>query len=133
MRVLFCLSSSTNEDFALYSLKYPTKVINAKKINMIDIKLIIDNPDFVVKALKKKCWDFDPKEVLELSKKRKELILATEANKAEQNKLSKQVPEYKKEHILNTGTAITAKIFVIDDIGKTDTCSTNLMLSITVI
>lgn len=63
---------------------------------MIDIKLIIDNPDFVVKALKKKCWDFDPKEVLELSKKRKELILATEANKAEQNKLSKQVPEYKK-------------------------------------
>ena len=28
---------------------------------------------------------------------------------------TQEVPEYKKEYIFNTGTAITAKIFVIDD------------------
>lgn len=63
---------------------------------MIDLKLIIEKPEEVKKALKKKLWDFDPSKVIELDKKRKELIKQTEANKAEQNKLSKQVPEYKK-------------------------------------
>lgn len=63
---------------------------------MIDVKLIIEKPEEVQKALKKKLWDFDPSKVIELDKKRKELIKQTEANKAEQNKLSKQVPEYKK-------------------------------------
>lgn len=63
---------------------------------MIDIKLIIEKPEEVKKALKKKEWDFDPTKVIELEKKRKELIKKTEENKAEQNKLSKQVPEYKK-------------------------------------
>jgi len=28
---------------------------------------------------------------------------------------TQEVPEYKKEYIFNTGTVITAKIFVIDD------------------
>lgn len=63
---------------------------------MIDLKLIIEKPEEVKKALKKKLWDFDPSKVIELDKKRKDLIKKTEANKAEQNKLSKQVPEYKK-------------------------------------
>jgi len=64
---------------------------------MLDIKLIIEKPEYVKEALKKKLWDFDPTRVLELSKIRKELILKTEANKAEQNKLSALVPQYKKE------------------------------------
>ena len=64
---------------------------------MIDIKLIIEKPEEVKKALKKKNWDFDPNKVIELDKKRKDLIKKTEANKAEQNKLSAQVPQYKKE------------------------------------
>ena len=63
---------------------------------MIDVKLIIEKPEEVKKALKKKLWDFDPSKVIELEKKRKELIKQTESNKAEQNKLSAQVPEYKK-------------------------------------
>lgn len=64
---------------------------------MIDIKLIIEKPEEVKKALKKKNWDFDPNKVIELDKKRKDLIKKTEANKAEQNKLSALVPQYKKE------------------------------------
>ncbi len=64
---------------------------------MIDIKLILEKPDYVRKALKKKLWDFDPTPVIELANKRKELILKTETNKAEQNKLSALVPQYKKE------------------------------------
>lgn len=64
---------------------------------MIDVKLIIEKPEEVKKALQKKLWDFDPSKVIELDKKRKDLIKQTEANKAEQNKLSAQVPQYKKE------------------------------------
>jgi len=64
---------------------------------MLDIKLILEKPEYVKEALKKKLWDFDPNPIIELSKRRKELILATEHNKAEQNKLSSLVPQYKKE------------------------------------
>ena len=34
---------------------------------MIDIKLILEKPDYVVAALKKKNWDFDPKPIADLS------------------------------------------------------------------
>jgi len=64
---------------------------------MLDIKLILEKPEYVKEALKKKLWDFDYGPVIELSKQRKELILKTESNKAEQNKLSSLVPQYKKE------------------------------------
>ena len=37
---------------------------------MIDIKLILEKPDYVVAALKKKDWDFDPKPIQDLSAKR---------------------------------------------------------------
>lgn len=64
---------------------------------MIDIKLILEKPDYVVAALKKKNWDFDPKPIAELSAKRLELLKQVEASKSEQNKLSKSVPQVKKE------------------------------------
>ncbi len=64
---------------------------------MIDIKLILEKPDYVVAALKKKNWDFDPKPVIELSEKRLNLLKEVEASKSEQNKLSKSVPQIKKE------------------------------------
>ena len=64
---------------------------------MLDLKLIIAKSDYVKEALKKKNWDFDPSKIIELDKKRKALILTTEENKAEQNKLSSLVPQYKKE------------------------------------
>ncbi len=64
---------------------------------MIDIKLILEKPDYVVAALKKKNWDFDPKPIADLSAKRLELLKQVEASKSEQNKLSKSVPQVKKE------------------------------------
>lgn len=64
---------------------------------MIDIKLILEKPDYVASALKKKNWDFDPKPIIELSEKRLTLLKEVEASKSEQNKLSKSVPQVKKE------------------------------------
>ncbi|MBR1847327.1 MAG: serine--tRNA ligase [Bacilli bacterium] len=64
---------------------------------MIDIKLILEKPDYVKAALAKKLWDFDPEPIIALSKKRLELLQKVEANKAEQNKLSASVPQLKKE------------------------------------
>lgn len=64
---------------------------------MIDIKLILEKPDYVVAALKKKDWDFDPKPIQELSEKRLALLKEVEASKMEQNRLSKSVPSVKKE------------------------------------
>lgn len=64
---------------------------------MLDIKLIIEKPDYVVNALKRKNWDFDPTEIISLSNERKRLLQITEANKAQQNKLSASVPMLKKE------------------------------------
>ena len=64
---------------------------------MIDIKLILEKPDYVVAALKKKDWDFDPKPIQDLSAKRLALLKEVEASKMEQNRLSKSVPAVKKE------------------------------------
>ena len=64
---------------------------------MLDVKLILEKPDYVKAALKKKLWDFDPTEIIELSSKRLELLKKVEAIKAEQNKLSASVPAIKKE------------------------------------
>ena len=64
---------------------------------MIDVKLILEKPDYVVAALKKKLWDFDPRPIQDLSVRRLELLKQVENNKAEQNRLSKSVPQIKKE------------------------------------
>ena len=63
---------------------------------MIDIKLILEKPDYVKAALAKKLWDFDPEPIIALAKRRVELLQAVEANKAEQNRLSASVPAAKK-------------------------------------
>ena len=63
---------------------------------MIDVKKILENPEAIKAALAKKLWDFDPKPIQELAKKRLNLLKKVEANKAEQNALSKSVPEVKK-------------------------------------
>jgi len=66
---------------------------------MIDIKLIRENPDKVKAGFRKKEIDCDAEvdRILELDKKRRELIAAGEQNKAEQNRISKQIPQVKKE------------------------------------
>ena len=64
---------------------------------MIDIKLILEKPDYVKAALAKKLWDFDPKPIQDLAEQRLVLIKKVEANKAEQNRLSASVPQIKKQ------------------------------------
>ncbi len=64
---------------------------------MIDVKLILEKPEYVKTALAKKMWDFDPAPIQELSKRRLELLKKVESNKAEQNALSASVPAVKKE------------------------------------
>ncbi len=63
---------------------------------MIDLKRILENPEGVKEALAKKLWDFDPKPIQALAEERLVVLKKTEANKAEQNQLSKSVPEVKK-------------------------------------
>lgn len=63
---------------------------------MIDINLIRENPELVAKALRKKNWDFDYKELLEKDNKRRVIRTQVEEAKALQNKLSASVPVLKK-------------------------------------
>ena len=66
---------------------------------MLDIKYIKENPDEVIARLAKKGKDAKEEiaQILDLDAKRRALIGETEALKAEHNKLSKLVPQYKKE------------------------------------
>ena len=66
---------------------------------MLDINYIKENPEQVVERLAKKGKDAqeDINKILELDGKRRALIAETEALKAEQNKLTKLIPSYKKE------------------------------------
>lgn len=64
---------------------------------MLDLKLIIENPEKVKKSLFKKGYDFDYKPLIEMANKRRELLIKVENSKAEQNKLSASVPKVKKE------------------------------------
>ena len=75
---------------------------------MIDIKLILEKPDYVVAALAKKNWAFDPKPLQELSQRRLALIQEVENCKHEQKVLSSSVPQVKKEG--GDVTAIFAKV-----------------------
>ena len=64
---------------------------------MIDIKLILEDPKLIESKLAKKGCKVDFAPLIELSKKRKELLLNVENAKAERNKLSASVPQVKKE------------------------------------
>ena len=65
---------------------------------MLDIKRIKENPEEVKALLRAKEVDCDAQvdRILELDKQRRELIASTEAKKAEQNKVSKDIPRLKK-------------------------------------
>lgn len=66
---------------------------------MLDIKYIIEKPDEVIARLAKKGKDAneDIELILKLNNERRTLIGTTEALKAEKNKTSKMIPQYKKE------------------------------------
>ena len=65
---------------------------------MIDIKKIKENPEAVKAGLRAKEVDCDEQidRILELDVQRRELIASTEAKKAEQNKVSREIPMRKK-------------------------------------
>lgn len=64
---------------------------------MLDIKRLRANKEEVIKALEKRHGNFPIQELLEVDEKRRVLIQKVEEMKAEQNKISKQVPVLKKE------------------------------------
>ena len=66
---------------------------------MLDIKYIKENPEEVIARLQKKGKDAreDIEAILALDAERRELIKETETIKAEQNKMNKLIPQYKKE------------------------------------
>ncbi len=65
---------------------------------MLDIKIIRENPEKAKAALKTRNADYDSyiDEILEIDEKRRKLSTETDALKAEQNKVSKQIPIMKK-------------------------------------
>jgi len=58
---------------------------------MLDIKFIRDNKDLVKEAARKKHLSFDVDELLEIDKKRIELLQIVEGKRAEQNKASEEI------------------------------------------
>ena len=66
---------------------------------MLDIKRIKENPEAVKAGLRAKEVDCDAvvDRILELDEQRRALIASTESRKAEQNKVSKMIPQLKKE------------------------------------
>ena len=66
---------------------------------MLDIKRIKENPDAVKAGMKAKEVDCDAiiDRILELDEQRRALIASTEERKAHQNKVSKEIPQMKKQ------------------------------------
>lgn len=65
---------------------------------MLDMKRIKEDPEGVKAGLRAKEVDCDAQvdRILELDAQRRALILATETDKAEQNRVSKEIPKRKK-------------------------------------
>ena len=63
---------------------------------MLDMKFIRENPELVKRAIINKNEKTDLNSVLELDKKKRELQFKFDTMRAEQNTVSKQIPELKK-------------------------------------
>ena len=105
---------------------------------MLDIKYIKENPDEVIARLAKKGKDAKDEigQILALDGERRALISETEAIKAEQNKINKLIPVYKKEGkdvaaIFTEMKALSAKTKDIDArLKEVDTQLTSVMLGL---
>ena len=64
---------------------------------MLDLKLIIEKPDYVAAALKKKGCDVDFSEVIKKDAEKRALMHDIELLKAKRNKVSAEIPKLKKE------------------------------------
>lgn len=63
---------------------------------MLDIKILRNEPERIVEALKKRNNSLDIQPAIELDKKRREILADVEQKKAKQNEISKKVPQMKK-------------------------------------
>ena len=105
---------------------------------MIDIKYIKENPEEVIAryAVKGKDAREDIEKILELDARRRALIAETEGLKAEQNKVNKLIPQYKKEGkdvapIFAEMKAMGEKVKGIDaQLAEVETQYTGLMLGL---
>ncbi|MCR5456869.1 MAG: serine--tRNA ligase [Clostridiales bacterium] len=104
---------------------------------MIDIKIIKEAPEKVIEGLAKKGKDAekDIYRVIELDAQRRDLIAKSESMKAEQNKTSKLVPQYKKEGkdvqvLFAEMKELSAKVKEYEDeLAKVEAEYTSIMLS----
>lgn len=105
---------------------------------MLDIKYIKENPDEVKARLATRQKDYSKEidRLLELDVERRALIADTEAKKAEQNRISKSIPQLKKEGkdvapIFAEMKELSDKVKVdTDKIAAIDAEMTNTLLSI---
>ncbi len=105
---------------------------------MIDIKYIKENPEEVIAryAIKGKDAREDIEKIIEFDAKRRALINAGESLKAEQNKINKLIPQYKKEGkdvapIFADLKAMSEDIKKIDaQLNEVETVYTSLMLGL---
>lgn len=63
---------------------------------MLDIKILRTEPDRIREALKKRNNDLDITPAIELDKARREILTEVEKKKAQQNEISKKIPQLKK-------------------------------------
>lgn len=60
---------------------------------MINLKLLLEQPEKIKKALAKKNFKGDLKKILEMDKERKKTLQEAETFKAEQNRIAKEIPK----------------------------------------
>ena len=63
---------------------------------MLDIKILRNEPEKIKEALKKRNNDLDITPAIELDKQRREILTEVEKKKAQQNEISKKIPQMKK-------------------------------------
>lgn len=86
---------------------------------MLDIKLIVDNPEKVKQSLKKKGCEVDFAELIQWNNDKKKIIAEVEVLKAKRNKVSSEIPALKKqgqpvEHIFKEMRELGEKIEELD-------------------
>lgn len=94
---------------------------------MLDIKVIRANPELVKQAMKNRNKDMDKEidEILAIDEERRQLNVAVDNLKAEQNKDSKLIPQYKKEG-RDTDELMTRMKELSDEIKAKDQLLTEL-------
>lgn len=105
---------------------------------MLDIKLIRENPEEIVRRLAAKGTDAkdDIARIVELDARRREMISENEAKKAEQNRATKQIPQMKKEGkdpspVFAAMKELSAQIKAYDEkLAQVETEYNNLLLGL---